>query len=223
MTRLLLPRAVSALVLVLAPFCSGCTSPGATAGPAAGSAPAPAPAAAVPTTAGELQALLVERVPSGLPLVPDDELNPPAGEKTIDDLARYGNDADRQRQVLQHYGYERGWERFWRSGDALTSVFIDQFRGADGARSYAEDLARNDAAYYGGVPEQSPGDLPDGCVAMGRDVPASARGLAGPAAFAWCASGVFTVAVAAVAESPAAARAELAAVTAQQLVRLPTS
>ena len=45
--------------------------------------------------------------------------------------------------------------------------------------------------------------------------------LTGPAAFAWCAEGVFTVAVTAVAADPAAARAELTAVVAAQLERLP--
>ena len=48
------------------------------------------------------------------------------------------------------------------------------------------------------------------------------HGLAGPAAFAWCARGDFTVAVAAVATSEDAARAELEAVTTAQLERLPT-
>jgi hypothetical protein len=219
--RLLL-RAASALVLLLGPLCSGCTSSEAPTDPGSASTSAPTSAtAAGPSSAGELESLLVDEVPSGLMLVPDDELDPPAGEKTIDDVARYGDDADEQRQVLEDYGYLRGWERFWRSGDALTSVFLDQFSGPEGAGAYAEDLARNDAEYYGGVLDRSPGDLPDGCVLLARDEPAPEQGFAGPAAFAWCASGSFTVAVAAVADSPADARAELTAVIAEQLDRLP--
>jgi hypothetical protein len=213
-------RAASALVLLLGPLC-GCTSGASPVGSATAST-SPSPTVAVPSSAAELEALLVEEVPSGLPRVPDDELVPPAGEKTIDDVARYGDDADEQRAVLADYGYLRGWERFWRSGDALTSVFIDQFAGPEGAESYAEDLARNDAEYYGGSLDHSPGGLPDGCVVMARDFPAPEQGLAGPAAFSWCASAVFTVAVAAVAATPADARAELTAVTTEQLDRLST-
>jgi hypothetical protein len=217
-TSRLVRRGASALVLLLAPLC-GCTSEAPLAGPAA-APPSPSPAIVVPSSAAELEALLVEAVPSGLPRVPDDELDPPAGEKTIDDVARYGDDADEQREVLTAYGYLRGWERFWRSGDALTSVFIDQFEGSEGAGSYAEDLARNDAEYYSGSLDHSPADLPDGCVLMVRDFPTPEQGLAGPAAFSWCASAVFTVAVAAVAATPAEARAELTAVTVEQLDRL---
>jgi len=211
-------RTVAAPLLLLTP--AGCASPDAPAATTASSSPAPA---GVPTSAAELEALLVDAVPSGLPLVPDDELDPPAGEKTIDDVARYGEDAQQQRQVLSDYGYERGWERFWRSDAALTSVFVDQFSAVEGADSYAEDLARNDAEYYDGLLDSAPGDLPPGCVLMARDQPAPDQGFAGPAAFAWCASGAFTVSVAAVAATPAAARAELTAVTAAQLDRLPTS
>jgi hypothetical protein len=220
-TSRLVPRAASVLVLLLGPLCTGCTSEAAPS--AAAASTSPPPGAAVPSSAAELESLLVDEVPSGLPLVPDDELDPPAGEKTIDDVARYGGDADEQRAVLTDYGYVRGWERFWRSGNALTSVFIDQFEGPDGAGAYAEDLARNDAEYYGGALDHSPGDLPDGCVLMVRDFPAPHRGLTGPAAFAWCASGVLTVAVAAVSATPADARAELIAVTADQLDQLPSS
>jgi hypothetical protein len=224
-THRLVPCAVSALVLLLGPLCGGCTSPESPSGPSSGStevSTSSSPTAAVPSSAAELESLLVDEVPSGLPQVPDDELDPPAGEKTIDDVARYGDDPAEQRAVLEDYGYQRGWERFWRAGDALTSVFIDQFEGPDGAAAYAEDLERNDADYYGGMLDDSPGDLPDGCVLMVRDDPSPQRGLAGPAAFAWCVAGVFSVSVAAVAEIPAAARAQLAAVTAQQLDRLPT-
>jgi hypothetical protein len=225
-THRLVPGAVSALLLV-GPLCGGCTSPEVPAGQETGSTSLSAsqstsssPSSAEPSSAAELESLLVDEVPSGLPPVPDDELDPPAGEKTIDDVARYGEDAAQQRAVLEQYGYRWGWERFWRSGDALTSVFIDQFRRPDGAGSYAEDLARNDADYYGGTLDDAPGDLPDGCVLMVRDDPSPQRGLAGPAAFAWCAAGIFTVSIAAVAGSPAAARAELAAVTVAQLERI---
>jgi hypothetical protein len=221
-THRLMPGAVSALVLLLGPLCGGCTSEEAASGPAVASTPT-SPSAAVPSSAAELESLLLDQVPSGLPLVPDDELDPPAGEKTIDDVAQYGDDPDEQRAVLEDYGYLRGWERFWSAGDKLNSVFIDQFADASGAVAYADDLARNDAEYYGGALDHSPGELPDGCVLMVRDDPAPEQGFAGPAAFAWCTSGVFTVAVAAVAESPAEARAELSAVTTEQLDRLPTA
>ena len=236
MTSRLVPAVGAALLLLTGTGCTGCSARD-TGAPAARALPA----APVPQAAGQLEALLVtdvpsglprvpdaelerllvQEVPSGLPRVPDDELDPPAGEKTIDDVARYGEDAAEQRAVLADYGYQRGWERFWRSGNALTSVFIDQFSDPDGAGSYAEDLARNDAEYYDGELDSAPSDLPDGCVLMPRDEPAPDRGLAGPAAFAWCASGVFTVAVAAMAATPADARAELVAVTAAQLDRLP--
>jgi hypothetical protein len=211
-------RTVAAPLLLLV-ACCGCASPQAPAAVPSGPA---SPSVALPVTAAELEALLVDAVPSGLPLVPDDELDPPAGEKTVDDVARYGDDAQEERKVLVDYGYQRGWERFWRSGTALTSVFLDQFSDAAGAGSYAEDLAHNDAAYYDGRLDSAPADLPRGCVLMARDQPAPDQGFAGPAAFAWCAAGVFTVSVAAVAATPQAARAELTAVTADQLARLPT-
>ena len=213
-------RTVAAPLLLLAPWCTGCTSQEA---PAAAPSTSSAAPAAVPTDDAELETLLIDAVPSGLPLVPDDELDPPAGAKTIDDVARYGDDAQRQRQVLSDYGYQRGWERFWRADSALTSVFLDQFRDGVGAGSYAEDLARNDAEYYGGLTDSAPDDLPAGCATMARDEPTPDQGIAGPAAFAWCASGVFTVSVAAVAATPADAWAELVAVTTAQLDRLPPS
>jgi hypothetical protein len=214
-------RTAAAPLLLLAPGCAGCSSPEFPA--AAPVPPSASAAAAVPSSGAGLEALLLDEVPSGLPLVPDDELDPPAGAKSIDDVARYGEDAQRQRQVLADYGYLRGWERFWRSDTALTSVFLDQFRDDRGAGSYAEDLAHNDAEYYGGLLDSAPVDLPPGCVLMARDEPAPDQGFAGPAAFAWCASGVFTVSVAAVAATPADARAELTAVTVEQLDRLPAS
>ena len=82
-------RTVAAPLVLLSPACVGCTSQQA---PAATAASTSATSAAVPTSAAGLEALLVDQVPSGLPLVPDDELDPPAGEKTIDDVARYGED-----------------------------------------------------------------------------------------------------------------------------------
>ena len=218
MTDRLVPLAASALVL-LSPLVTGCSSGDTPSGPAA----ATSPAAALPSSDGDLEGLLVDAVPSGLPRVPDDELDPPAGEKTIDDVARYGHDAAEQREVLTDYGYLRGWERFWRAGDQLTSVFLDQFDGPSGAGSYADDLARNDAEYYGGELDRRPGGLPDGCVLLSVDTPDPAVELAGPAAFSWCTSGAFTVSVAAVSTSPAGARAEVEAVTSEQLERLPAS
>jgi len=206
---------VAALLVLLAPACTGCAS-----SEADTTAPS-SRAAAVPASAAELEELLLDGVPSGLPRVPDDELDPPAGQKTIDDVARYGEDAHRQAEVLADYGYIRGWERFWRSGDALTSVFLDQFADGGGAVAYAGDLARNDAEYYGGELDRSPEGLPEDCVLMMREQPAPEQGMAGPAAFAWCVEGALTVAVAAVAASAGEARAEVEAVVAGQLERLP--
>jgi len=209
--------ALVALLVLAGTACTGCTSTvDGHARPAAGPT-----ATALPETAAELEALLVTDVPSGLPRVPDDELQPPAGEKTIDDVAGYAEDAADQEGVLQDYGYRHGWERFWRGDEALTTVFVDQFDGPMGATSYADDLVRNDAEYYGGVPDDGPGALPEGCARMSVDEPDPALGLAGPAAFSWCPHGVFTVAVAAVAGTPEAARAEVEAVTLVQLGRLP--
>jgi hypothetical protein len=217
-----LPRAVAALALLVSPLCAGCRSAEEPSAPPAAASSSTASAAG-PSSAAELEQLLLDQVPSGLPLVPDDELDPPAGEKTIDDVARYGEDAAEQRAVLEVYGYLRGWERFWRAGDRITSVFLDQFGRTEGAGSYADDLARNDAQYYGGEIDRRPPDLPDGCVTMTRDEPAPDQGFAGPAAFAWCATGQFSVAVAAGAATPADAWVELTAVTTEQLDRLPAA
>ncbi|HEV7726655.1 MAG: uncharacterized protein JWQ26_3446 [Modestobacter sp.] len=208
---------LGALVLAVA-ACTGCA---AAEDGQPGAAAASSSTAATPSATSGLAALLITDVPSGLPRVPDDELDPPAGRKSIEDVAGYAPDADHQRQVLEDYGYQWGWERFWRTGDQLTSVFLDQFGTSDGAAAYADDLTRNDAEYYGGVPDGDPAGLPAGCTLLAVDAPDPVVGLAGPAAFAWCASGVFTVSVAAVSTSPAAARAEVEAVTAQQLDRLP--
>ncbi|GAB3361465.1 hypothetical protein [Modestobacter lapidis] len=208
---------LAALLMLAGVGCAGCSSTVAgQASPAGG-----AGVAALPETPAALEALLVREVPSGLPRVPDDELDPPAGEKSIDDVAGYAEDAADQRRVLADYGYRYGWERFWRAGNALTSVFVDQFSGSMGATSYADDLVRNDAEYYGGVPDLDPAGLPRGCAGMVVEEPDPHLGLAGPAAFSWCPHGVFTVSVAAAADTPEAARAEVAAVTAEQLARLP--
>jgi hypothetical protein len=51
--------------------------------------------------------------------------------------------------------------------------------------------------------------------------PDGAGGLQGPAAFAWCSSGPFSVAVTAVGESAGAAEREVVAVADAQLARLP--
>ena len=232
MTSRLVPRTASALVLLLGPLCAGCTPDAGSPGVAAAST-APAPAAGVPAsaagssavplpeTAAGLEALLVAEVPSGLPRIPDDELDPPAGEKTIDDVAGYAEDAADQRSVLEDYGYRHGWERFWRSDEALTSVFVDQFAEPAGAVSYADDLVRNDADYYGGVPQPSPDGLPEGCSTMTVEEPDPHLGLSGPAAFTWCPHGVFSVSVAATAGTADAARHEALAVTLEQLGRLP--
>jgi hypothetical protein len=211
-----LPRLAALLVLAGA-GCTGCTTTVAgQASPAAGAIGTP-----LPETAAAFEALLVTEVPSGLPRVPDGELAPPAGEKTIDDVAGYAEDAADQRSVLEDYGYRHGWERFWRSDEALTSVFVDQFAAPSGAVSYADDLVRNDAEYYGGVPHPSPDGLPEECALMTVEEPDPHLGLPGPAAFSWCPHGVFSVSVAATAGTADAARAEALAVTLEQLGRLP--
>jgi hypothetical protein len=214
----LVPLVGAALVLLTG---TGCTSAGDRGGDGApGAARTPA-GPARPASAADLERLLLTTVPSGMPRVPDAELRPAAGRKTVDDLASYAPDPARQRTVLEDYGYRWGWERFWRSGTSLTSVFLDQFGKADGAASYAADLAGNDEGYYGGQLDAQPSELPAGCSLLTVDDPAPAGRLAGPAAFAWCARGVFTLQVTAVATTPEAALGELAAVTRQQLDRLP--
>jgi hypothetical protein len=215
-TRRLGSRA-AAVLLALAPACTGCGSDVEPPEPASSSPPA----VALPTSAAELEDLLVDDVPSGLPRVPDDELDPPAGEKSVEDVASYAQDAEHQEEVLGQYGYQRGWERFWRSDDALTSVFLDQFDDPGGAASYAEDLAHNDVEYYGGMLDRSPAGLPDDCVLMTVQQPDSTHGMDGPAVFAWCAHGAFTLAVAAVRPRADDARTEVAAVVSEQLARLP--
>ncbi|RBY96665.1 hypothetical protein DQ237_08645 [Blastococcus sp. TF02-8] len=181
-----------------------------------------APASARPVTPEELGALLVTEVPSGLPRLPDDEVTPPAGAKALEDVAGYAADPARERAVLEDYGYLHGWERFWGHGTGpITGVFVDQFERRDGARAYAEDLARNDAELYGGMLSEDPPDLPASCRALTVEDPVPEAGLADPAAFAWCWHGVFSVAVTAVSPTADEALAEVRAVMGRQLAQLP--
>jgi hypothetical protein len=177
-----------------------------------------------PATPDELERLVVDEVPSGLPRVPDEAIEPPAGAKRVEDVADYSDDPARERAVLEDYGYRHGWERFWGAGTGegpQTGVFVDQFEAAGGADSYAEDLARNDAEQYGGLlSEGSPG-LPDDCRRLLVEEPDPEDGLWGPAAFAWCTRGSFSVAVSAVAGTLGDATEEVGAVARDQLDRLP--
>ena len=178
----------------------------------------PAPAAVVPGSTQQLERLVITSVPSGLPRMPDTELRPPAGAKSARDVAGYAGNPGRERQVLAGYGYRFGWERFWGHGDRdQTSVFLDQFQRASGARRYADDLAGNDAVHYGARRRSGPAGLPAGC----RLLTADDATLPGPAAFAWCAHGVFAVAVTAVSDTPGHAQREVGAVVRAQLARLP--
>jgi hypothetical protein len=175
-----------------------------------------------PGSVEELGDLVLAQVPSGLPRIPDADLQPPAGAKTVDDVASYAEDPARERAVLRDYGYRHGWERFWGSTTGpLTSVFLDQFDEPAGAGAYAEDLAGNDAEVYEGVLRRDPPDLPAGCSLLTVAEADPATGLAGPAAFAWCGHGAFSVAVTAVAGTEEDAVAEVRAVVAAQLEELP--
>jgi hypothetical protein len=181
----------------------------------------------LPSSAEELEPLVVDDVPSGLRRLPDGHLHPPAGAKRVEDVAGYSQDPAREREVLEDYGYRYGWERFWGDGSApMTVVFVDQFGTRAGAGAYAEDLARNEAERYDGVLDEHPPDLPGGCRLLtvadpdpDPDEPDS--GLTGPAALAWCGHGAFSVGVTAVAGSVDAAKDEVRAVLAEQLERLP--
>jgi hypothetical protein len=196
---------------------SGCDTP--VAGEAV-TAPAPS-APSAPDRAAELEPLLVEEVPSGLPRLPDGQVMPPAGEKTVEDVAGYADDPAHERAVLDDYGYRFGWERFWGVEDgALTSVFVHQLRSRAGAAAYARDLAANDAGYYAGSLAENPPDLPGGCWLLTVEDPRDGSGLDGPAAISWCASGVFSVSVTAVADSLGDARAEVRELLPIQLDRL---
>jgi hypothetical protein len=198
--------------------------------PATGCAPTSATPAretaapATPETVEDLGDLLLQQVPSGLPRIPDADLEPPAGAKTVDDVATYAEDPARERAVLREYGYRHGWERFWGSTTGpLTSVFLDQFDDAGGAATYARDLAGNDAAVYDGVLQHDPASLPEGCSLLTVAAAEPATGLSGPAAFAWCGHGVFSVAVTAVAGTEQAATDEVRDAVRAQLDRLPAA
>lgn len=170
----------------------------------------------------ELEPLIVTEVPSGLPRLADDELDPPAGPKRVEDIAAYSDDPAREIEVLEQFGYLYGWERFWGEGShPVTGVFVDRFENRAGAGAYAEDLARNDAEHYGGMLRGNPPELPGGCRALTVDDAEPDVGLDGPAAFAWCGHGVFTVSVTAVADSVDAAEEEVRQVLEEQLDRLP--
>lgn len=187
--------------------------------------PAAAATSSAPAGPEELEPLIVEDVPSGLPRLPDEEIEPHAGAKGLEDVAGYADDPARERDVLRDYGYRYGWERFWGSGTVegpLTGVFVDRFDDDRGAAAYAEDLARNDAAKYGGMLSEGAPDLPEGCHRLLVGAPSPEDGLSGPAAFAWCPRGAFSVSVSAVAGSLEAATAEVRALVAEQLERLPT-
>ncbi|WP_040338237.1 hypothetical protein [Candidatus Blastococcus massiliensis] len=180
-------------------------------------------APSLPASPEELEPLVVEEVPSGLPRLPDAEIEPPAGAKRVEDVAGYADDPARERAVLRDYDYRHGWERFWGPGTGegpLTGVFIDQFEDGEGAGAYAEDLARNDAAHYGGLLSEGDPDLPDGCRELQVAEPRRPE-LSGPAAFVWCTRGPFSVAVTAVAASLDGATDEVHAVVVAQLDRLP--
>jgi hypothetical protein len=209
-----------AVLLALLPVLTAAAGCGGEAGDAAASRSAPSG----PATPEALERLVVEEVPSGLPRVPDEAIQPPAGAKSVEDVAGYSDDPARERGVLQDYGYRHGWERFWGAGTGegpQTGVFVDQFEAAGGADSYAEDLARNDADHYGGLLSEGSPDLPDGCRRLLVDEPDPEDGLWGPAAFAWCTRGPFSVAVSAVAGSLDDATEEVGAVARDQLDRLP--
>jgi hypothetical protein len=176
-----------------------------------------------PSSAEELGALIVTELPSGLPRLSDHDLMPPAGAKRVEDVAGYADDPARERAVLEDYGYRHGWERFWGSeGGPVTGVLVDQFDTRAGAGAYAEDLARNDAEHYGGRLREDPAGLPGGCWLM-TVVDPDPDQLHGPAAFAWCVHGVFSVSATAVADSIDAAEEEVRAVLTAQLERLPPS
>jgi hypothetical protein len=185
-------------------------------------APTAGAASSLPASAAELGELVVPEVASGLPRLPDGELDPPAGAKDVADVAAYADDPGRELEVLGDYGYRFGWERFWGEGPTtMTGVFVDQFETRAGAGAYAADLARNDAEHYGAVLDEEPLDLPGGCRMLSVDEPAPDGRLTGPAVLVWCGSGVFSVGVTAVAGSVEDAEDEVRAVLAEQLDRLP--
>jgi hypothetical protein len=184
--------------------------------------PTAATVSLLPRSADELGRLVVSQVASGLPRLPDDELQPPAGAKSVDDIADYSDDPEHEHDVLEQYGYRFGWERFWGTGSArMTGVFVDQFQARAGAGAYAGDLARNDAERYDAAVHENPPELPGGCRMLTVDDAAAQATLGGPTAMAWCAHGSFSVSVTAVADSLTSAEKEVRAVVDAQLDRLP--
>ena len=184
--------------------------------------PTAATASALPHSAEELSRLVVTDVPSGLPRLPDNELQPPAGAKSVDDIADYSEDPAHERDVLEQYGYRYGWERFWGTGSGrMTGVFVDQFGAWAGAGAYARDLARNESEPYGAVVHENPPELPGGCRMLTVDDTGAQATLGGPTAMAWCGHGSFSVSVTAVADSLRSAEEEVRAVVDAQLDRLP--
>jgi len=175
----------------------------------------------LPASPGELEPLLVDDVPSGLPRISDGDLHPRAGAKRVEDVAGYSDDPARERDVLEDLGYVHGWERFWgEGGGPVTGVFVDQFESRAGAGAYAEDRAHNDAERYRGTLTEEPPGLPGGCRLMRVPEPEPGT-LHGPAASAWCVHGVFSVSATAVSYSVDAAEEEVRAVLVAQLDRLP--
>ncbi|UOY01490.1 hypothetical protein [Blastococcus sp. PRF04-17] len=170
----------------------------------------------------DLEALIVTEVPSGLPRLADDELDPPAGPKRVEDVAEYADDPAREREVLQEFGYRYGWERFWGAGAGpVTGVFVDLFETRAGAGAYVEDLARNEAEQYSGMLWEDPPGLPGNCRLLTVDEAAPDSDLSGPAAFAWCGHGDFSVSVTSIADSIGAAEQEVRLVLEEQLGLLP--
>lgn len=218
------PGARAAAVLLLAGgLCpvTGCSSHAAVPAPVRPTASSTALPAA-PTSAAGLAALVVPEVPSGLPRMPDASLDPPAGEKTLDDVAAYASDQAAERKVLGDYGFRYGWERFWGTGtQPVTSVFLEQFAIPAGAAAFSADLARNDADHYRALLHEDPAGFPEGCRLLTVAAAQPDVGLPGPAAFAWCTDGVFSVAVTSVAASGDTARDEVRSLVATQLARLP--
>lgn len=183
--------------------------------------PAATPASTSSAAAEELGELIVTEVPSGLPRLSDEDLTPPAGSKRVEDIAGYARDPARERAVLADYGYRHGWERFWGTESGpVTGVFVDRFDSRAGAGAYAADLARNDAEHYGGMLSENPPGLPGGCLLLMVTDPDPGQ-LHGPAVFAWCVHGVFSVSATAVTSSVDAAEEEVHAVLEAQLELLP--
>ena len=208
--------AVLLAVLLCLPTTAGCARP------VEGQPTTAAAAVPTPSSAGQLSRLVVSEVPSGLPRLPDDQVQPPAGAKSMDDIADYSDDPAHERDVLEQYGYRYGWERFWGTGSGpMTGVFVDQFEARAGAAAYARDLARNDARQYKAVVHDNPPDLPGGCRMLTVDDADVQASLGGPTALAWCGHGPFSVSVTCVAGSMKSAEEEVRAVVAAQLDRLP--